>query len=215
MQSNFSELTNTSSFDVGTIEGDLTLHGQFHYHQTTPNALLYADSSGTIMSTNVLNTNQIVVGSTGSKPMVLTLTPGDNIAIDVLAGIIKIGMIANPVISGLTLPGATGIASFSSLGVLQDSTISNLNGCAFSKSGSVITASMSQDLQMNASPTFTALGLSGATVSKLASFNGSRRFQSTTLVSGNGITSSLIGSTLTLSTPQDVQTTASPAFVGM
>lgn len=126
----------------------------------------------------------------------------------------SIAATASPTFAGLTLTGLSGLIS-ASAGVLQNTTYSSTTGITASFATSVLTINTSQDLRSTSSPTFVGATLSGASGLTLATFSSTKGLQSTTLVGSNGITSSISGSTMTIATPQDIQTTASPTFAGL
>jgi len=82
-----------------------------------------------------------------------------------------------------------------------------------------ITLATPQDIAAASSPTFTGLTLSGLTVSRLVATDGSNALISSDLVNWVTGTANQItvtddtDGTITLSTPQDIDTTASPTFV--
>ena len=180
----------------------------------TPYAPLYANSSGRITSTSALTNGQLLIGSTGAAPVVTTLTAGNNMTITNAPGSITVAMVATPSFSGVTIIGATGLASFSSAGVLQDTSITNTNGCSLSFTGSTLNASMSQNLTTSGSPTFAGFTVSALTGGLVSASTGGV-LQNTSLVGNFGMSLSFAGSTLTIATPQDLRATASPTHVGL
>ena len=146
-----------------TVDG-LTWIDNLIITNVTPNAPLYTDFDGVICSSLALTDGQLLIGVTNGAPVASSLAAGNNMVITSAPGNMTIAMVAQPTFSGVTISGAHGIASFSSAGLLQDSTILNLNGCNLSYSASgVITASMVQDISISASPTWFGATFLGTT----------------------------------------------------
>lgn len=97
----------------------------------------------------------------------------------------------------------------------QSVTIANSNGLNASFSGSTLTLSNSQDLSTTGTPTFANIIDSGLTVQTIVMANSSKQLVSAALGSTNGMAVTLTGGVLIVNSPQDVQTTAMPTFLGV
>ena len=92
-----------------------------------------------------------------------------------------------PTITPLT---ATRLVSTDAGNVLQSVTIANANGCNVSFSGSTLTNTMTQNLDVTGSPTFVGLTTSGATASTLLGTTTGKALQSVTIQNQNGCNAS-------------------------
>ncbi len=117
-------------------------------------APLYMSSSKVISTIPAALTNgQIMIGSTGAIPRGSTLNAGTNISIVNGPNNIDISSSLTPSFNSLTVTGLSGLLS-AATGLLQNTTITNSNGCALSFAASTLTASMTQDLTTSGSPEF-------------------------------------------------------------
>lgn len=117
-----------------------------------------------------------------------------------------------PILNALT---ATRLLATDASKATQSVTISNANGCNASFSGSTLTLTMTQNLTTTGTPTFANLIDSGLTATALVASTASKQLQSVIISNANGCNASFIGSTLTCTMTQNLQTSASPSFVAL
>ena len=172
-----------------------------------------------VLNTAKLSTDNAVprfVGTDGihieNTSVIITDTNGIEAASMTLSGLTASRLVATN--SGKTLASVSNLASWVA-GTANRVTVTN------DGDGS-ITLSSPQDIHTGASPTFAGMTLSGLTASRLVSTNGSSVLASvadlSSWVAGTSnqitITNDTDG-TITISTPQDIHTGASPTFAGM
>lgn len=117
---------------------------------------------------------------------------------------------ANLIDSGLT---ASALVATTAGKQLESVTILNTNGCNFSFAGVDLTATMTQDISTAGSPSFSNITDTGIAGQNIVCTNNANKFVALSINnSTNGVTSSITADALTISTPQDVRTTASPTF---
>lgn len=175
-------------------------------------------TTGITNAIHVTNTAGTVIAMTFASTNGMTGTIGTNTGIFTVSTPQSVQTSASPSFTGLTVSGiaAANILVSDVGGVLTAATILAFNGTRISVSGTTITASMSQDLRIIGSPTFVAMTLTGLG-NALLSTNTAGILAATLLSSSNGMVMSLLANNniLLVSTPQDIQTTASPAYVGL
>ncbi len=104
------------------------------------------------------------------------------------------------------------LAYLNSTKQLQSVTINNSNGCNIAFVAGSLNCSLTQDIQSTASPTFNNLSLNGTNTNTILLTNGIKQIVSATIATTTGMTASASSGTLTINTPQDLQTTATPTF---
>ena len=181
-------------------------------------------TTGTPTFANIIDsglTATSLIGSNASKQLQsLTLSSTTGIAASVAGAILSIDTsqdlrisatptFANIIDSGLT---ATSLVGTDVSKQLQSLTLSSTTGITASVTGSTFSIDTSQDIRTSATPTFANIIDSGLTATSLLGSNASKQLQSLTLATTTGIAASVVGSTFTIDTPQDLRTSASAMF---
>lgn len=217
---NFGSLGTNDYFTIDT-SGNVTFSGTITTGLTA-SRLVATDGSSTLASVSNLaswiagTSDQVTV--TDDTDGTITLSLPQSIATS-----------SSPTFTGLTLSGLTAtrlVASDGSDVLVSTSLNSWVAGTANQITvtddlDGTITLSTPQDIGTGSSPSFTGLTVTGLSASRLVSTNGSDALTSTDISSWIAGTSNQItvtddaDGTVTLSTPQDIHTSATPRFLRM
>jgi uncharacterized protein (UPF0218 family) len=225
-----------------TINGNKTFSGSTNLSGLTASTILSLDSSKNIVS-NTLTNGQLLIGSTGTNPVIGTLTGTTNqITITNGAGTITLSLPQNintsssPSFSTLSLTNATNQLI---LGTTNTVTISSIAPSASrvytipdtAANANFVMTELAQTINGNKTLSGTT-NLSGLTANSILTLDASKNIASNVLTNGqlligstgaNPVIASLTGTTnqiivtngagtITLSLPQNINTSSSPSF---
>lgn len=188
----------------------------------TPTSLVATDSLNAMESVTITNNNGTNVTFTGStlaadntQNLSVTGSPSfEGLNLTAIGPGLDSALLINPAgtIGTITLPDG-----YLMIGVSSSAPVANLltgsSSISITPGPGTITIDTTQSIAPAATPTFTDLILSSLTPTRLLASDGSKQLQSVSITNNNGTDFSFGGSTLACSLRQDLQTSASPAFV--
>lgn len=190
--------TNGSANFIGTVTtGNIIDSG------LTATRLAATDGSKQLQSVTIANSNGSNGSFTGST---LTLSNSQDLQTSATP------TFANIIDSGLT---ATRLTATNASKQLESVTIANSNGSNGSFTGSTLTLSNSQDVSTTGTVTFASITNSGMGPQQLVCTNTFSKYVGCGLASSTGCVLSVAANALSVDTPQDLRTSASPAFTGL
>jgi hypothetical protein len=154
----------------------------------------------------------------------LTIGAASNgISLSVSGGVLSatasqnLNAVGNPIFNSLVLGsyGGNRLVCSSATGSVNECTVSTTTGMVATVSSSTLTLNTPQSVQTSASPTFAGLRLTPSFNNALIGTTSTGVFVLLTISSSNGVTGSVASSTITISTSQDLRTSASPSLTGL